>query len=88
MDGNMIRSILRCLERLEEKYPKPTVGEMVNKKLATRLRSLGLKHLLKDLPSAEMDDEQMAAFERSHTPDFLRAGVLPEGFLTEAEMKM
>jgi hypothetical protein len=82
----MIRSIHRRLEALEKIYPKPSAGELANKKLAARLRSLGLKHLLKDLNSTEMDDEQIAAFELSHASDFLRVGVLPKGFFTEQEM--
>ena len=83
----MIRSILRRVEALEKIYPKPSAEEMANKKLAARLRSLGLKHLLKYLPSTEMDDEQIAAFMLSHCWEFFRVGVLVPGLLTEAEMR-
>jgi hypothetical protein len=83
----MIRSILRRVEALEKIYPKPSVGEMANKTLAARLRCLGLGHLVKDLPAAEMDNEQVAAFMLSHPFEFLRVGVMPPGFLTELEMR-
>ena len=83
----MIRSIHRRLEALEKIYPKPSAGELANKKLAARLRSLGLKHLLKYLPSTEMDDEQIAAFMLSHGFEFLRVGVLVPGLITEEEMR-
>ena len=83
----MIRSILRRVKALEKRYPKPTAGEMANKKPAARLRSLGLKHLLKDLPSAEMDEEQIAAFMLSRASEFLNVGVVPPGFVTEDEMR-
>ena len=83
----MIRSILRRVEALEKIYPKPSAEEMANKKLAARLRALGLKHLLKYLPSTEMDDEQVAAFMLSRASEFLRVRVIPRGFFTEAEMR-
>jgi hypothetical protein len=83
----MVKRILRRVEALDKIYPKPSVGEMANKIVADRLRSLGLGHLVMDLPPAEMDNEQIAAFMLSHVNEFLGIGVLPKGFLTEEEMR-
>jgi hypothetical protein len=58
----MIRSILRRIKALEKKYPQPTAGERANKRVAAYLRSNGLGHLVKDLPPAEMDNQQIVAF--------------------------
>ena len=66
MDGTMIKSILRRVEALEKRYPKPSAGEMANKRLAAYLRSDPcLQSLVKDLPPTEMDNQQIADFIRS-----------------------
>jgi hypothetical protein len=73
----MIGSILRRVEALEKRYPKPSAGEMANKKLAAYLRSNPfLRRYVKDLvrplctayilaPPTEMDNQQIADFIRS-----------------------
>jgi hypothetical protein len=75
----MTRSILLRIEILEKKYPKPSAGESANKRVAAYLRSNGvLQHLVKYLPPTEMDDEQIAAFFRSHGFGFLMGDLVPQ----------
>jgi hypothetical protein len=83
----MIRSILRRIEVLEKKYPRPSAGERANKRVAAYLRTNPiLQPLVKDLPPTEMDNQQIADFIRSYGFGFHMGGLVPEEYMTEEEL--
>jgi hypothetical protein len=82
----MIRSILSRVEALEKIYPKPSAGEMVNKRLAAYMRSNPfLKRYVKDLPPTEMDNQQIADFIRSRGFSIFLPGLVPKEYITQQE---
>jgi hypothetical protein len=82
----MIRTILRRVDALEKRYPKPSAGEMANKRVAAYLRSIGWGHLAKALPPTKMDNQQIADFMRSRCVGFLMVGLVPKEYMTQEEL--
>jgi hypothetical protein len=79
----MIRSILRRIEALEKNYPQPSAGERANKRVAAYLRSHGWGNVVKNLPPAEMDNQQIVAFMYSRGLGLHLLGLVPEEDIDE-----